>query len=130
MDWNSSERHAGVDKWPEATATVTSIEQPFVGGKYHFLSVVSYTFKDPSGEYWAGNYQMPTSDLPDDVTEGAAITIRYNPQNPRKSWCEDDYFRCGFGRFQSFDYPVAMLLMIGIFVLLIAAIEIFHIHVR
>ena len=130
MAWNSSERRAGVDNWPEAQATVTGIEQPFVGGKYDFLSVVSYTFKDPSGEYWAGTYQTPTNDLPDDVTEGATIRIRYNPRNPRKNLCEDDYFRTGFGRFQSFDYPVAMMVMIGIFVLLIAAIEIFHIHVR
>ena len=97
-DWNSSERRAGVEQWPETEATVTGIEQPFVGGKYDFLSVVSYTFKDASGEYFAGKYQTPTSELPDDVMEGATIRIRYSPKNPNRSWCADDYFRSGFGR--------------------------------
>ena len=130
MEWNSSELRAGVDKWPETQATVTNIEQPYTGAKYEFLSVITYTFKDDSSEYWQGKYETPTSDLPDDVTEGAAITIRYNPRNPRKSWCEDDYYRSGFGRFQSFDYPIAMLTMIGLMLLLFAVIEIFHIRIR
>jgi uncharacterized protein DUF3592 len=99
IDWNSSERRAGVDRWPETEATVTGIEQPFVGGKYDFLSVVAYTFKDSSGEYFAGKYQTPTSEL-GDVMEGAAIRIRYNPKNPNKSWCADDYYRSGSGGFR------------------------------
>jgi len=130
MIWNSSERRAGVDEWPEAEATVTDIEQPFVGGKFDFLSVVSYTFKDASGQYFAGKYQTPTSELPEDVTEGATIRIRYNPKNPDKNWCADDYFRSGFGRFQSFGYPIAFLCLVGIFVTCVAIIEIFHLRVR
>lgn len=128
MGWNGSELRAGVDKWPEAQATVTNVEQPFVGGKLDFLSVITYTFKDPTGEYFAGKYQTPTSELPDDVTEGGTITIRYNLKNPNKSWCEDDYYRSGFGRFQSYDYPIVMLVMVVCFLLIIGVIEIFHIR--
>jgi hypothetical protein len=129
-DWNSSERRAGIDQWPEAEATVTGIEQPFVGAKFGFLSVVSYTFKDASGEYFAGKYQTPTSELADDVTEGATIKIRYNPKNPNKSWCAHDYLRAGFGRFQSFDYPIALLCLLVFSLAFIAIIEIFHLRVR
>ena len=119
-DWNSSERQAGVEQWPETEATVTGIEQPFVGGKYDFLSFVSYTFKDASGEYFAGKYQTPTSELPDDVMEGATIRIRYSPKNPNRSWCADDYFRAGFGRFQRFDYPTTRPCMLVFFLTCIA----------
>ena len=130
LDWNRSERRAGVDQWPETEALVTGIEQPFVGGKFDFLSVVSYTFKDAAGEYYAGKYQTPTRDLPDDVMEGAKIRIRYNPKNPNKSWCADDYFRSGFGRFQNFNYPIALLCLILISLVCVAIIEIFHLRVR
>jgi hypothetical protein len=129
-DWNSSERRAGVDKWPETDATVTGIEQPFVGGRYDFLSVVSYTFKDASGEYFAGKYQTRTVDLPDGAFEGATIRIRYNPKNPNKSWSAEDYYRSGFGRFQAFDYRIALLCLILLTMLLVAAIEAFHIRLR
>jgi hypothetical protein len=130
MDWNSSELHAGVDKWPEVPATVTDIEQPYNDGKHDFLSVITYTFKDESGEYWEGRYEARTTELPGELMEGAAITIRYNPQNPKKSWCEDDYYRTGFGRFQSFDYPITLMVIVGAFLLLIAVIEIFHLRIR
>jgi hypothetical protein len=50
LDWNRSELRAGIDKWPEKEATVTKIDQPFNDGKHDFLSVVTYTFKDESGE--------------------------------------------------------------------------------
>jgi len=130
LDWNSSELRSGVDKWPETQATVTNIEQPFNDGKNDFLSVVTYTFKDESGEYCEGRYQTRTSELPDELMEGSAITIRYNPTNPRKSWCADDYYRSGFGRLQSFDYPITIMVIVGVFVLLIAVIEIFHIRAR
>jgi hypothetical protein len=130
MDWNSSELRAGVDKWPEAQATVTDIEQPYNDGKHDFLSVITYTFKDNVGEYWEGKYETRTIDLPTDLMEGAEITIRYNPKNPRKSWCEQDYYRSGFGRFQSFDYPITLMVMVGVFLLLIAVIKIFHIRIR
>lgn len=130
MNWNSSEIRAGVDKWPETKASVTNIEQPYSNVKYAFLSVITYTYKDEAGEYWEGKYETRTIDLPKDMVEGSAITIRYNPKNPRRSWSQDDYHRAGFGRFQAFDYPIAMLAMIGIFLLMIAVIEIFHIHLR
>lgn len=129
-DWNSSERRAGVEQWPETEATVTGIDQPFVGGKYDFLSVDSYTFKDASGECFAGKYQTPTSELPGDIMEGAMIRIRYSPKDPNISWCADDYFRSGFGRFQRFDYPIALLCMIVFFLICIAIIEIFHLRLR
>ncbi len=130
IDWNGSERRAGVDQWPETEATVTGIEQPSVGGKFDFLSVVSYTFKDTSGEYFAGKYQTPTRELPDEVMEGATIEIRYNPKNPNKNWCPDDYSRSGFGRFQSFDFRIALLCVIVIFIVCVAITEVLHLRVR
>jgi len=46
IEWNSSERRRGVDKWPETQATVTRIDQPFTNRYSKFLSVISFTFKD------------------------------------------------------------------------------------
>jgi hypothetical protein len=111
-------------------ATVTEIDQPFHDQKFGFLSVISYSFKDASGQYFAGKYQTPTDHLPDDMTEGSMITIRYNPENPDKSWCEDDYYRTGFGRFQAFDYPITLLVLVLCFLLIFAMIEILHLRVR
>lgn len=53
---------------------------------------------------------------------GSIITIRYNPKNPDKSWSEDDYYRTGFGRFQAFDYPIALLSIAVLGLLTIGAI--------
>jgi hypothetical protein len=130
VSWNSSELRAGVDKWLVVQATVTEIDQPFHDQKFGFLSVITYTFKDASGEYFAGKYQTPTDQLPAHMTEGSTITIRYNPNNPDKSWCADDYYRAGFGRFQTFDYPITMVVLVLGLLLLVAMIEIFHIRVR
>ena len=131
MEWNSSELRAGVDKWPETQAAVTNIEQVSLSaGNDSFLSVITFRFKDGRGEYFEGNFRMRTDEMPDDLMTGSTISIRYNPKNPNKSWSEYDYYRSGFGRFQSFDYPVVMLVMVGVFLLLIAVIEIFHIHAR
>jgi Protein of unknown function (DUF3592) len=121
VEWNSSERRKGVDGWPEAHATVTSIEQPFTNRDFAFLSVIQFTFKDNSGEYFAGKYQMRTSDLPEDLMTGSTISIRYNPKNPNKNWCADDYFRAGFGRWQAYGFPI-FLLSILLLVLLLTGI--------
>jgi hypothetical protein len=109
VEWNSSERRKGVDGWPEAQATLTRIEQPFTNRRDAFLSIIQFTFKDSSGEYFAGKYLMRTTDLPDDLTAGSVITIRYNPQDPNKNWCADDYYRAGFGRWQKFGFPILIL---------------------
>jgi hypothetical protein len=130
MDWNSTELRRGIDKWPETQATITSIDQPYNNKKYGFLSVVRYTFQDASGEYWAGKYETRTADLPDELMTGSTISIRYNPKNPDKSWTEDDYWRSGFGRFQSFDYPIAFLALIVFFLLAIAVIKLFHLRIH
>ena len=123
MDWNWSEQRLRVDKWPGVEATVSDIDQPFSSPKFAFLSVITFRFKDESGEYHAGKYQMPTRDLPDGFMTGSKITIRYNPKNPDKSWCEDDYFRSGFGRWQSFGFPLLFWSLVGVTLLLVALIS-------
>lgn len=129
FEWNSTERRKGVDRWPEAEATVTNIEQQY-DPKFSFLSVITFTFKDQAGEYFEGKFEMKTADFPDDFMTGSTITIRYNPRNPDKNWCADDYYRAGFGRFQTFDYPIAFLVLFVLFVVGIAVIEIFHVRVH
>lgn len=112
VEWNSSERRKGIDRWPEAQATVTRIDQPYANGRkidLSFLSVIQFRFKGSSGEYFAGEYAMRTSDLPDDLMTGSVINIRYNPKDPDKNWCADDYYRAGFGRWQKFGFPILML---------------------
>jgi hypothetical protein len=126
--WNISERRAGVAQWPETDATVTRIDQPYTDRELDFLSVVSYTFKDASGEYFAGKYHTRTTDLPDDVFTGATIQIRYNPKDPDKSWCADDYYRSGFGRFHKFGFPVLLLCIAGTTLLAIVIIKVFHLR--
>lgn len=126
VEWNSSERRRGVDQWPEAKATVIRIEQPFTNQRFAFLSVIQFTFKDSSGEYFAGKYQMRTVDLPDNLMTGSTISIRYNPKNPDKNWCADDYFRAGIGRWQAFDFPMFMLSMLLLALLVIGIASLFR----
>ena len=128
MEWNSSERREGVDRWPEAQATVTSIEQPYTNQNFANLSVIQFTFKNSSGEYFAGKYTMRTTDLPDDLMTGSVITIRYNPNDPDKNWCADDYYRAGFGRWRSHGYPVLMLCLFLAWLLVMALVFLFRTH--
>jgi hypothetical protein len=124
--WNSSELRAGIDRWPVAQATVTNIDQLY-NQKHSFLSVITFTYKDKADEYYAGKFHMRTADLPDDLMTGSAIAIRYDPKDPDKSWSEYDYYRAGFGRFQTFDYPIAFVSLVLFIVLLIGAMKLFHV---
>ncbi|HEY1901281.1 MAG TPA: DUF3592 domain-containing protein [Terracidiphilus sp.] len=128
MDFNLWERWRGIDQWPEAAATVTNIEQPFADPKHDFLSVVSFTFKDKTGEYFAGTFQMRTQDFTDDFMTGNTVKIRYYPTNPNKTWYEDDYFRSGFGLWQNRGFPILMLSIVLFFLLTFALITIFKRH--
>lgn len=120
-----------VDSWPETQATVTNIGQPYNDGndmKRDFLSVISFTFKDSKGEYYAGRYHMRTRDLPDDLMTGSTITIRYNPKGPARNWCAEDYYRAGLGRWHAYGFPVLMLWLFLIWLFLMGLILIFKSH--
>jgi hypothetical protein len=114
MELNFLERRRGIDRWPEVTATITNIEQPYNDPKHDFLSLVTYAFKDETGGYFGGTYQMRTSDFSDSFMTGSMIQIRYNPNNPDKSWCEDDYWRTGFGLWQRVGFPILMLSLVAV----------------
>jgi len=68
---------------------------------------------------------MRTVDLPEDLMTGSTITIRYDPKNPDRNWCADDYYRAGFGRWQSYGFPLFMLWMFLGFLLLMGLVVLF-----
>ena len=92
------------------------------------MSVIQFTFKNSSGEYFAGKYTMRTTDLPDDLMTGSVITIRYNLKNPDKNWCADDYYRAGFGRWRAHGYPVLMLRLFLAWLLVMGVVFVFKPH--
>jgi len=127
VDLNLWERRHGVDQWPEANATVTSIEQPY-NNKESFLSVITFSFKDQAGEYFSGTFQMRTRDFADDFMTGSTVTIRRNPANPNKTWYEGDYSRSGFGLWQGKEFLILMFCLVVILILAMGVITVLKRH--
>jgi len=82
---NAIYRWRGIDKWPEAEATVFSCEW-VLGGRYnpgHYVVTYSYW---ANGEIQEGSYSEDGSETQSPYQKGDTFSIRWNPRNPAKSY--------------------------------------------
>ena len=77
----------GIEKWPSATATVTSSEVVSSGGRSGRTMNVLFTFLTGSGTQEGKVFVDDNSSLYG-LSEGEQFTLQYNPANPSSFYCE------------------------------------------
>lgn len=124
MRANLLERWWGVERWPETTAIISAIDQPFEDPKHRHLAEVRFSFLDSIGEPYRDSFYARTADLEERLTVGSAVKIRYNPRNPDWTWFEGDYRRKGTGLWE-FGWRPRVWIAVSLASLLLSLIAVF-----
>jgi hypothetical protein len=91
-------RLRGVQKWPETTATVSSVdryEKP--AGRYGTYQAADVTFfyRDANNELQSGFYTVDDNSSLFNIGENDTFTVRFDPRNPERFW-SDEYALTGW----------------------------------
>jgi Protein of unknown function (DUF3592) len=78
----------GVEKWPSATATVTSTEEVSPGGRTGRTMNIYFTFVANTGEEEGKLFVDDNSSLYG-LSPGEQFAVQYNPRRPSKYYCAE-----------------------------------------
>jgi hypothetical protein len=78
----------GIEKWPSATATVTSTEVVSPGGRGGKTMNVRFTFVTGSGAQ-KGKFFVDDNSSLYGLSDGELFTVQYNSANPSRYYCEE-----------------------------------------
>jgi hypothetical protein len=112
MFYGFIERLRGIDKWPFASAAVTSVEQLSYGGRGGAWRRIIFTFNDGQTDI-GGELKVDSNTSTDELAPGDTFDLQFNPKRSSSIYCEEaqSAFRT-FGRAITFVWLVFMLTVI------------------
>jgi hypothetical protein len=72
----------GVDKWPETTATVTSVDRTLAKGRSPAHATITFNYRSSDGVMQSGSYYVGDQSSLYDLDEDQSFSVRYNPKHP------------------------------------------------
>ena len=118
MDYTFIERLRGIDRWPVASATVTSVEQLSEGGRGGAWRKVVFSYRAGSEDY-CGNFKVDSYSSVYEVAASEAFEIQYDPRKPSRYFCEE-------ARSLHATIHRVMLTFVFVFVVVIIVVNVFH----
>jgi hypothetical protein len=112
------ERWRGVDRWPETTATVYSVNR-YNGGDAGDLADVTFRYQDGQGGYQAGCYTVNSYTSLYNIEKDDTFSLRYNPAKP-KQYFSGEYETTANDRLRSGLISSAVLLFFLVYLILLA----------
>lgn len=118
MEYSWIDRMRGVDKWPLADATVTTVEQVSEGGRGGAWRRIFFTYRCGAGDF-GGRLSVDSYSSLYEFAVDDVFQIQYNPRRPSQFSCEEA---------KSLFSNVRLILgLVGVlFVLFVIAVEVFR----
>jgi hypothetical protein len=91
-------RLRGVQKWPETTATISSVyryDKPAGRGGTAPAADVTFLYRDGNNELQSGVYTVDDNSSLFNIGENDTFTVRYDPRHPERFW-SDEYALTGW----------------------------------
>ncbi len=82
------ERIRGIDKWPETTATVTSVNY-YSASKAGDLADVGFRYRDAKGEDHYGSYTVDSMTSLYNINADDTFSVWYNPKKPDQNFSDE-----------------------------------------